>query len=138
MNVTGDDDYDSEADSDYDPTKDVEAGDAEASDQEDERGLSRISTKRKYEIESVFDSMREEEETALRKKMSLSFRAPPPPPLPVAGPRKSEAKREKKLKKRRNDVMSALSSIFGSTTASTLMHLNTPHLVSPDSVDASS
>jgi hypothetical protein len=56
--MDAEDDYDSDADSDYDPTKDAEAA---GSDDEEiaEKGLVLLTTKRKREIESVFDTMRE-------------------------------------------------------------------------------
>ena len=171
--AAADDDYDSDADSDYDPNKDADALEAAQEDEEEDRGLCRITTKRKFEIESVFDAMRDEEEEALRKKMSLAFGAVraamqeggssapalaavkakakgkgkgegkgkgasaeafPPAPQRTA-PSKLQEKRAKRMRQRRSDVLQALTCVFGSVAASSLMSLTAPHLAPTTSND---
>jgi len=135
-----DDDYDSEADSDYDPTKDVEA-EADEEEEKEEKGLVRITQKRKFELDSIFDSMRDEEETSLKKKMEQSFsnvlrslnsnsNSDGVRSSSVSNPLKAK-KLEKKAKRRQKDIMSTLTCVFGGTAARALATQTNPELLQP-------
>lgn len=141
------DDYDSEADSDYDPTKDIEALNDEEDENEQEKGLVRISTKRKFEVESMFETMQAEEEESLRKKMSLSFNSVlqslnPTTTItssnaptdqsgnqPTSNANKKDQKSKKRQEHKKRALLSTLGCIFGSATANSLLKQTNPGIL---------